>query len=296
MSMRPTDHIVSRTTEAVVVLSEFDGVHRSHAALVGAALQHARSLGATLVAVVADRGEGVPRIMHVNRRCELLLSIGVSSAFVAPLPHPVAVQDALGPTLERLRPVAVFLDAASWPSQPRNRLSQYLRGLGSVVRDGPTTAGPGFAPIDTAAVIGSLDRGDIRTAEAMLGRPYELSGAVAARVLVSRSTRFQTEQLATASDVVLPKRGVYIARALIGRRWIAAAVDVRTGPSFDSSQGGTVVEAHLIDFEGDVQNTELSLRFVRRLRDQVQFGGPDDITAQLDRDVVAAIAELRPEF
>ena len=77
---------------------------------------------------------------------------------------------------------------------------------------------------------------------------------------------------------------------------IAAAVDVRTGPSFDSSQGGTVVEAHLIDFEGDVQNTELSLRFVRRLRDQVQFGGPDDITAQLDRDVVAAIAELRPEF
>ena len=275
------------------MLSEFDGVHCGHSALVDAALQHATSLGAALVAVVADRGEGVPRIMQVNRRCELLLSCGVSSAFVAPLPHPADVQHALGPALERLRPVAVFLDAASWPSQPRDELFEYLHGIGSVVRDGTTTSDPGFLPIDTATIIDGLRDGDIRAAEVMLGRPYELSGAIAARVPVRPSTRFQTEQVATASDIVLPKNGTYIARALIGRRWVAAAVNVGTRPTFNSSDGGIVVEAHLIDFEGDLQDTELSLRFVRRLRNEMQFSGPDELAAQLERDAVAATAILQ---
>ena len=274
------------------MLGEFDGVHRDHAALVADALKLSRPLRAAVVAIVADGGEGVPRIMNVNRRCELLLSCGVSSAFVVPLPRPVDVQDAVGAALERMRPIAVFIDRESWPSQPRDALTEYLHWIGAIVRDGATAPDPALGPINTASIIDLVRSGDIRTAGEMLGRPHELAGEIAARDFDPPPTGFQTEQVVPAPDIVLPGSGVYAARTLIGRRWVGAAVNVGTRPTFGFSDR-VVVEGHLIEFEGDLQDTELSLRFVRRLRDELQFSGPDELAAQIERDVVAVTALLR---
>ena len=292
MSKRPTDHVVSPTTDTVVVLGEFDGVHRDHVALVADALKLSTPLRAAVVAIVADVGEGVARIMNVNRRCELLLSCGVSSAFVVPLPRPVDVQDVVGAALERMRPIAVLVDRESWPSQPRGALTEYLHRIGAIVRDGATAPDPAPGPINTATIIDLVRSGDILTAGEMLGRPYELAGEIAARDFDPPPTGFQTEQVVPAPDIVLPGSGVYAARTLIGRRWVGAAVNVGTRPTFGFSDR-VVVEGHLIEFDGDLQDTELSLRFVSRLRDELQFSGAEELAAQIERDVVAVTALLR---
>ena len=292
LSKRPTDHVVSQTADTVVVLGEFDGVHRDHVALVEAALQHAEPLSAAVVAVVVDRGEGVERIMSVSRRCELLLSCGVSSAFVAPLPRPVDVEDTLAPALEVMRPVAVFLDPESWPSQPRNALSEYFLRIGAAIRDGVAGSDQTLGPIDTAMIIERIHHGDVDAAGKMLGRPYELSGTIAAHDAIAPPTGFQTEQVTPPPDIVLPASGVYAARTLIGRRWVGAAVNIGSRPTFGSSNR-VVVESHLIDFGGNLKDTEMSLRFVRRLRNQLWFPGPDELAAQIERDVVAVTALLR---
>ena len=69
-------------------------------------------------------------------------------------------------------------------------------------------------------------------------------------------------------------------------------MNVGTRPTFGFFDR-VVVDAHLIEFEGDLQDTELSLRLVRRLRDELQFSGPDELAAQIERDVVAVTALLR---
>lgn len=230
--------------------------------------------------------------MNVGRRCELLLSYGVSSAFVAPLPRPIDVQDALGPALERMHPMAVFVDRESWLSQSHDALSGYLQGIGADVRYRDAARDPMLGTIDATAIIDRIRVGDVRAAAEMLGRPHELAGALAAHEAPPSPTGFQTAQVVPAPDIVLPGTGVYAARTLIDRRWVGVAVNVGTRPTFDSS-GRVVVEGHLIEFEGDLHDAELSLRFVRRLRDELQFSGSEELAAQIHRDVAAVSALLR---
>ena len=291
MSTCPIDRVVA-PTDTVVVLGEFDGVHRGHAALVAAAHKLSTPLNAALVGIVADRGEGVPRIMNVNRRCELLLSCGLSSVSVVPIPRPFDVEKVVGAALEHLRPVAVFLDRESWPSQPRRALAEYLHRIGAIARDGASAPDPALGHINSAAIIHRVRSGDIRTAAEMLGRPYELTGRIVALDVEPSPTGFQTVQVIPAPNIVLPGNGVYAARTLIGRRWVGAAVNVGTRPTFGLSQR-IVVESHLIGYAGELQETELCLRFVRRLRDELQFSGLEELVAQIKRDVVAVTSLLR---
>ena len=230
--------------------------------------------------------------MSVGRRCELLLSHGVSSAFVAPLPRPIDVRDALGPALERMHPIAVFVDRESWPSQSHEALSEYLLGIGADVRYRAAARDATLGPIDATAIIDRIRTGDVRAASEMLGRPHELAGAIAPRGAPPSPTGFQTEQVLPAPDIVLPGNGVYAARTLIDRRWVGVAVNVGTRPTFESSRR-VVVEGHLIEFEGDLQDVELSLRFVRRLRDELRFSGSEELAAQIELDVAAVSALLR---
>ena len=289
---RPTDHVVPPTSGAVLVLGEFDGVHRGHVALVETAVELASRRGAQVVAVVADRGRGAPHIMAVTRRCELLLSYGVSSAVVAPLARPVDVRDALGDALDRLHPSTVFVDREAWPTLPRAPLQQYLAGLGAAVLAGPEVADADRETIEAVTIIDRLSAGDVVAARTMLGRPYELAGSVVQHDVRPPPTGFQTEELSTDADAVLPRRGVYAARALVGRRWVEAAVNIGIRPMLTSS-GPVVVEAHLLDFQGDLRDSELSLRFVRRLRDERLFARPQDLAVQVRADVHEVRALLR---
>ena len=280
----PTDRVVSRPVGAAVVLGEFDGVHRGNVELIAVARRHAEALNAAVVAVVADVGQQAPHIMSVTRRCELLLSQGVSSAFVAPIRHPDQVEGTLGSTLEQLRPLSMFVDNESWPSLPRHRLYSYLRGIGADVHEVRAHRDPVLGRIKAQAIMDRIRAGDVQTTSAMLGRPYELSGIVVRRSQGRLSTSFASEYLRPEPGIVFPRTGVYAARAQVGRRWIGAAVDIGMRPTFDSS-GSVVVEAHLIGLDGDLLDTELSLRFVERLRDERQFSGPTELAEQIGRDI-----------
>jgi len=252
---RPVDHVVPAAVGAVVVIGPFDGVHRSHLAAVASATRLARRHRSNVVAVVADQGEGTAQLMHVARRCELLLSAGVSSAFVAPLPTPSDVRDVLGPTLERMQPVAVLVDPLDWPMQPAAELSAYLRRLGVLVvdaaRDGQHVAGA----IDTSSIIEDVRRGDVVAAAATLGRPYELVGTVAARRPATPGGS-PSVRVVVAPGVVLPHAGIYAATTLIGRRWVGAVVNV-----------GADIDAHLVEPSSELHESEVSFRLFRKVHD-----------------------------
>ncbi len=276
---RPIDHVVSRRSETVLILAEFDGVHRGHRGLVDAALGYAKPMRAQVVAVVADRGEGIPRITSVGRRCELLLSLGVSSVFVLPLSSPADVPGALGPSLERLRPAVALVDRESWPSQPRLVLSEYLRGIGTVVREGDPVSDLALGPIATATVIDRIRSGHVGVAGEMLGRPFELVGATVSPRPSSRSNGLQTELVVSAADAVVPPSGLYAARTMIRRRWVGAALTV----------GPRGIEAHLIDFIGRRHDTdETSFRVISRL--------DDDPAPQTRSDVAAVRRVLQAKY
>lgn len=128
-----------------------------------------------------------------------------------------------------------------------------------------------------------LATGNIPWANARLGRPYQLVGRVVPGQQLGAQIGFPTANLELESEL-LPACGVYAARALIEDSVFAAAVNIGTRPTVTVSEDITV-EAHLLDFHGDLYGHHLRLDFLERLRDEKKFESLEEMRFQLTVDV-----------
>lgn len=125
--------------------------------------------------------------------------------------------------------------------------------------------------------------GEVEAATRCLGAPFLLEGTVVEGDGRGRELGFPTANIVPADDLVSPGHGVYAAFAA-GR---PAAVNVGIRPTFETGRG-LLVEAYLIDFEGDLYGRTLRIAFVSRLRGERRFPGVEALIAQMHRDVEEA--------
>jgi riboflavin kinase / FMN adenylyltransferase len=125
--------------------------------------------------------------------------------------------------------------------------------------------------------------GDVEAAMRCLGAPFLLQGSVVEGDRRGRALGFPTANIVPADELVCPGHGVYAAFA-DGR---PAAVSVGVRPTFETGRG-VLVEAHLIDFDGDLYGRALRLAFIARLRGERRFADTDQLIAQMRRDVTEA--------
>ena len=125
-------------------------------------------------------------------------------------------------------------------------------------------------------------------AQALLGRSFFIDGRVVEGQRRGRTLGFPTANLETANET-LPLRGVYAARCRVpSGQWFPAVVNIGRRPTFGGRD--VSVEAHLLDFEGDLYGAELRLAFAARLREEQRFSGPEALVAQIHDDVERARA------
>jgi riboflavin kinase/FMN adenylyltransferase len=125
--------------------------------------------------------------------------------------------------------------------------------------------------------------GEVEAATRCLGAPFLLEGTVVEGDERGRKLGFPTANIVPADDLVCPGHGVYAAFA-DGR---PAAVNVGVRPTFETGRG-LLVEAYLIDFNGDLYGRTLRIAFISRLRGERRFAGVEELIAQMHRDVEAA--------
>jgi riboflavin kinase/FMN adenylyltransferase len=125
--------------------------------------------------------------------------------------------------------------------------------------------------------------GEVEAATWCLGAPFLLEGTVVEGDERGRKLGFPTANIVPADDLVCPGHGVYAAFA-DGR---PAAVNVGVRPTFETGRG-LLVEAYLIDFNGDLYGRTLRIAFISRLRGERRFAGVEELIAQMHRDVEAA--------
>lgn len=131
-----------------------------------------------------------------------------------------------------------------------------------------------------------VEAGDVEGAARLLGRPYELHGVVEPGDARGRTIGFPTANVAVPGAVALPADGVYGGWFTAGdgvER--AAAINIGRRPTFYDESGLRLVEAHVLDFEGDLYGQAAAVRVVARIRDEVRFDGVDALVDQLRRDV-----------
>jgi riboflavin kinase/FMN adenylyltransferase len=144
-------------------------------------------------------------------------------------------------------------------------------------------------PVSSTAVRAALGEGHVELAAAMLGREFEARGVVEHGDHRGRTIGFPTANVAVPGDMMLPGDGVYAGcyerpDGSVHR----AAINIGRRPTFYDENGLRLLEAHLLDFDGDLYGEPAKVRFTEWLRGEVKFSGIDALVEQLKRDVEAA--------
>jgi riboflavin kinase / FMN adenylyltransferase len=128
-----------------------------------------------------------------------------------------------------------------------------------------------------------ITAGEVDQANRLLGREYAMAGPVEAGEQVGRQLGFPTANIGVEPNKLIPALGAYAGRARAPEGDFIAALSVGYRPTFGGTQ--LRVEAFLLDFEGDLYQRRLELRFVRYLHPDIKFPNTDGLVRQLHQDV-----------
>jgi riboflavin kinase/FMN adenylyltransferase len=134
--------------------------------------------------------------------------------------------------------------------------------------------------VSSSHIRGLVAAGEVDQAARLLGAPFQLRGEVAHGEKRGRQLGFPTANLIPEEALVCPGHGVYACLA-DGR---AAAVSIGVRPTFNTGRG-ELIEAYILDFEGDIYGQELRLDFLERLRGERRFDSAEALVEQMHADV-----------
>jgi riboflavin kinase / FMN adenylyltransferase len=288
---------VERGDGRSVAVGTFDGVHLGHRRVIAGA-DTVLTFDPHPVSVVAP--QHMPKLLTTpDRKAELIASLGVEEMVVIPFDADLAkrsadefVSDVLVDALGARRVAIGENFRFGHKAQGDPQLLQADARFHTTVH--PLLEVDGEI-VSSSHIRGLLLAGDVAEANRMLGASFELSGEVVHGDERGRELGFPTANLVPEEQLACPGHGVYACLAQAPPVLPAAApaaVSIGVRPTFTTGRG-ELIEAYLLDFDGDLYGHTLSLRFLQRLRGERRFDSPEALVEQMHRDVedARAIAE-----
>ncbi|HYZ69932.1 MAG TPA: bifunctional riboflavin kinase/FAD synthetase [Mycobacterium sp.] len=296
----------------VVTLGTFDGVHRGHAEVVRRTVARAKALGLPCLLSTFDPHPGEvirpgshPAVLtSIGRRAELVTALGVDHIRVTPFDRTVADLEPIEFVRQILvegMHVAEVVVGSNF--QFGNRAAGTVRmlcqladrfgfdvGVVELVRDDSTL-------ISATYIRSCIEAGEVALASSALGRPHRVDGVIEHGDHRGRQLGIPTANLSFDRFASVPADGVYAGRAVFLDAWGQtdlltplgpAAISVGTNPTFDGQHRR--IEAHILDFDGDLSGRRVGLEFAGRLRPMVRFDDVSSLVAQMKQDVEQARA------
>ena len=284
----------------VLSVGNFDGLHLGHQKILRLVLARARATAQLSAVVTFDphplrvlRPEQAPRMIQtLAQRLEGFDQMGLDAALVLRFDRALSL---LSPEefiqrilIHRLHVAAILVGA---------NFCFGHRGAGNVRLLADFGKQHGFdveivSPVEvegrvvsSTAVRNAIAEGNVADAVPLLGRPFSLTGEIRPGAGRGRTILFPTLNLVPEQEL-LPKHGVYATESVIGESVHRSVTNVGTRPTFDGQ--GVTVESHLLGFKEQVTGGPMEVRFHARLRDEQKFSGPDQLRAQIARDIAAA--------
>jgi riboflavin kinase/FMN adenylyltransferase len=314
---RSLDQVPPAPGGRTLAIGNFDGVHLGHRKIVEAAVERARAAGEESTVITFEPHPKVvlrpeePRDMLTTfeDKAEQFRAMGVDLTLCLTFDREFAAQSPEAFVRSVLVPLGareVFVGANYRFGHDRKGDAGTLTELGQ--RHGFAVYPQSFFSKDGQRVSSSrvrtaLKEGDVAEARDLLGRPYCLKGQVVPGVARGREMGFPTANLNIPEELV-PANGVYAARAAVSEpsepgeapepdtRWYDAAVYIGTRPTFAAHE--RLIEVHLLDTRRELYGHRIRIDFVDRVRPEMVFAGPAELSAQIGRDVARARSLLAP--
>jgi riboflavin kinase/FMN adenylyltransferase len=300
----------------VVTIGMYDGVHRGHQELIGAAVARARAMRRPCLLLTFDphpaeviRPGSHPAILtSMDRKAELVAELGVDAMCVLPFT----------PEFMRLSPetfthtvLVEQLHAALVVVGENFTYGHKAAGnVGSLTVEGrrfgftvegvqlaEDTSDDGDVTISSTYIRACVAAGDMVAAARALGRPHRVDGVVVRGDRRGRDMGFPTANVETPPFTAIPADGVYAGylvtrdpRSGASRERFPAAISVGSNPTFQGSR--RTVEAYVLDFDGDLYGEHVGVEFVQRLRAMAAFPDVDALLVAMTKDVTETRAVL----
>lgn len=288
----------------MVTIGAYDGVHCGHQVVINEVRAMARDCECKSVVVTFDqhpasvvRPESAPNLLtELDQKLELLAATGVDATVVVHFDQHQASETAIDFVHRVLvkglatRTVIVGQDFHFGRSRAGN--VTFLRQLGAaddfevfgrelVPRDDGVEE-----PISSTAIRRALAGGQVALAAEMLGRPHETRGPVVKGDQRGRLLGFPTANVEVPNKVCLPADGVYAGHYLrpdgVSH---PCAINLGRRPTFYEHADHSLLEAHLLDFDGDLYEETARVQFAHFLRSERKFDGIESLIAQLKNDI-----------
>ncbi len=306
--VRGFDGLALGLRRSAVTVGNFDGVHRGHQAVMADAVAAARARGATSVVCTFDphtmqvlRPEHAPPMLQtVEQRLDAIARVGVDLAVVIPFSREIAATGRRG-FVERF--LCGELDVGSLHvskgfqfGRDRSGGTSYLEERGSALGFDVFRVPPCF--VDDVAVSSTRIRdavrdGDVVLAARLIGRPYAIVGRVVEGAGRGQALGRPTANVAPDNEWML-RGGVYSARVRVHEQVHDAVVNIGVRPTFEDA-GPLAVEAHLLEYRGDLYGASVEVQFIGRIRDEQRFSDGDALQQRIVADVEAAVHQLAGE-
>ncbi len=296
------EHYSATARGSVVAIGNFDGIHLGHQTILKEARDIAARIGAVSTALTFEpdprkvlRPETAPKRLSTNeQRLDWFRVVGVEAAVVLPFTIELSrlspqefVQRIL---VEKLQARTVLVGENFRFGHKQSGDIRLLRELGQRLGFEVVTLRSVEAHgevVSSTVIRREVSDGQVTQAGRLLGRPFVLTGEIVPGTGTGHKFTFPTLNLRVEQEL-LPAAGVYITRALLegegeSRR---SVTNIGVRPTFNGT--ALTVETHLLDFTGTVAAKRMELRFWKRLRSEKKFSGPDELRAQIAKDIAAS--------
>ena len=290
---------------SVVTVGFFDGVHHGHRRVVRRAIERAREVGASAVALtftphpseVLRPGTHPPLLSTAAHRADLMESLGIDAVLVLPFTLELSkltpeefVQHVL---IERLRTVGVVVGenfrfghkAAGTLATLTELGAKYGFSAEGLSLAAPESGEPRFSSTDVRRMV--LD-GDVATAALRLDRPHRVEGTVVRGAQRGREMGFPTANVDSPPHTAIPADGVYAGYLVVDGEPLAAAISVGTNPTFGAC--ARTVEAYAIGLTDlELYGKYVAVDFLARIRGMEKFDSMEALIKRMDQDVLDAL-------
>ena len=281
--------------KCAMCLGNFDGIHLAHTEIIDSCKGFAKKNNLKSGMLLFDRhtsevfGKSTPLLTTHDEKIHILDELGLDFLYIMHFDETISKKEGADFIKDVLRDFSVsaffvgydyaFGKGAKYKAEDLKTLGEDLGFLTFIT---PEKSIDGAA-ISSTRIRELIKSGDMEDVARFLGRNYFIKAQVKKGFGNGKKLLFPTANLDIPENKLLPSDGVYKAIATISGKRFKSAVNVGKNPTFNGDE--RTVEAHIIDFSGDLYGEEIKLEFLKKIRDDVKFQNVGDLKEQIKRDL-----------
>jgi riboflavin kinase / FMN adenylyltransferase len=297
--IRAANELNAGNRKVCLAIGFFDGVHLGHQQIIRQTIADARQHGALALVITFDQHPNTvvaparvpPLIYSLPQKLRAIESLGPDATLL--IHFDKAFSQKTGESFIRELAAAwsgiqsICVGANFTFGHKRGGNVELLKKLGAELKfsvHGMAAVSLDGRTVSSTRIREAIRAGDLDAASQMLGRAYSIAGRVMEGDKLGHKLGFPTANI-DPDGLALPPSGVYAIHAIARGKTHRAVLNIGTRPTLGNPNPSIRIEAHLLDFTGNLYGEELEIVFAEKLRDEQKFPSLDELKAQIARDI-----------